>query len=189
MTYNNDSSFDARLKPGAEALAAFNQDYIKRVLANARADIIEMDGECSKVADELNKLIYHSEGLHVRSLVVNSGGSPVSLTPWAALRLFSSGNQPDFVVPLHGSEGSYPSIKPGESQQLDFDSIETVEQIEMKYPGIENILKSETILSRLALKRADLAGDGGWITTATRTLTANEDAEPEARRVGAALKK
>jgi hypothetical protein len=177
------------LRPGADAIATFNQKYLKKVLSNAREDLNRKDSESAEIADQLKKLIDHSEGLHVRVLVVNKGGSPVSLTPWGTLRLFATGNQPDVVIPLRASEDYYPSIKPGESQQLGLDSVESVEKIESKYPHIEEILKSETVMSRLALKRADITGDGGWIMSSTRILTAYADAEPEARRVGDALKR
>jgi len=175
------------LKPGADAIATFNQKYLKRVLLNAREDLNRKASESAEIADRIKKLINHSEGLHVRVLVVNKGGSPVSLTPWGTLRLFATGNQPDVVIPLRASEDSYPSIKPGESQELNLDSVESAEQIESKFPLLENILKSETVMCRLALKRADITGDSGWIRSSTRTLTANEDAEPETHRVGEAL--
>jgi len=187
LNYKQDAVYNVRLKPTADAISTFNQHYLKRVLSNIKEDLNRMDRESAEIADQIKKLINHNEGLHVRVLVVNKGGSPVSLTPWGTLRLFATGNQPDATIPLRGSLDSYPSIKPGESQQLSLDSVETAEQLEIKYPLIENILKSETVMSRLALKRADISGDGGWILSATRTLTGNEDAEPEARRVGAAL--
>lgn len=125
----------------------------------------------------------------MRALVINRGGTPVSLTPWAALRLFSSGARPDFVVPLRSPENSYFSVKPGESQQVLLDSLETVEQIDEKYPGIEGIMKSETVTCRLAIKRADVSGVAGWFRSSTRVLTAKEDIKPEALEVGNSLKR
>jgi len=182
--FYRDNSFDPLLKPAVEALARFNDPYVKKVLSSARQDIEAARQEMDEFSKELEKIVLHTEGLYVRVLVVNRGGSPVSLTPWATLRLYASGARPDFVVPLHSADSSYTSVKPGESQLLSFESLETVEQIDAKYPAIEDILKSETVTCRLAIKRADLSGVGGWFRSPIRVLTANEDIKPEALAVG-----
>jgi hypothetical protein len=184
-----DSSYSHFLKGAADALARFDESYLRKVFAAVRADIHDEDQSGAEIEQEINALLMSNEGLYVRALVINRGGSPVSLTPWGTLRLFASGAKSDFVATLHSSDGSYVSIKPGESQQILFESDQTVEQINQKYPGIEGVLKSETVTCKVALKRADQEGTGGWFDSATKVLTANEDIRPEAIQVGQKLNK
>ena len=101
------------------------------------------------------------------------------------MRIFAAGNRPDSFIALRQiGKSDYFSVKPGESAHQTFASLDSVEQIKSQYPQIEDILKSETVSCRLALKRADLSDvSKAWIDSPVRILTAQDQDEMMAEAV------
>ena len=120
--YHKNSSYDQFLRPAADAFAYFDVQRIQKMLQHVRKELIAAPKHFAEITEMLTSVVQPARRLFASLQFINQGRSPYVISPWAAIRLFKSGDFNGTVLILRksGKEAASTS-KPAEPAENDHD--------------------------------------------------------------------
>jgi len=163
----------SREEPFFRAVEIFDPEGLKVALTYAEKSILEELEIARKLNDKLDELLSAHKILKVEVSVTNSGKRSVTISPYAALKIATTGKdmEPILLTRVTNKEGgrqdAYATVKGDDSSVIAFQATKSI-------PSVSSLIKTEALGCQLLLENTqDSLFSRKYIKSDLRTFGAN----------------